>query len=138
MGNWTSNWKTAAQISQNYVVGEDRLLSYGQRGNLPFRRLPDGSMLFDELAVATFFRPRGVMAPANANADPPATTLGVLGTVRLGERATSRPLDSEAPPASEPSRPIRHRKAQFGRFEQVRTESGTHANIALTERKATG
>lgn len=74
------NWMTGSEISRNYVVGEDRLLSYGQRGNLAFRRLPDGAILYEESDVARFFRKRHAGFAMSASSAPT-----VLGAIRLGE-----------------------------------------------------
>src|SRR4051794_18961349 len=93
------NWMTADEIARNYVVGEERLLSYGQRGNLAFRRCEGGAILYDELGVARFFRKRhgrvGVIGTTfgAAGGGAGATSIGVLGTTRLGEeppRSTRR------------------------------------------------
>src|SRR3954465_8648973 len=97
----SSNWMTADEIARNYVVGEERLLSYGQRGNLAFRRCPDGAILYDESDVARFFRKRharfglgmggsSVIGAISNDARNDArhgarTGFGVLGSTRLGE-----------------------------------------------------
>jgi hypothetical protein len=74
-----ANWMTARQISKRFAVGEERLLDYSRRGNLPMRREPDGVTLFDESVVARFFRPR-----SGAMLQPNGKNLGVLGESRLG------------------------------------------------------
>lgn len=81
-----SQWMTAQEIAERYIVGEERLAMYSNRGNLAFRRAPDGQVLFEESTVALFFRPRvahvgSAHAGLGANA-----SLGVLGVSRLGER----------------------------------------------------
>jgi hypothetical protein len=77
-------WMTAAQIAERYAVGEDRLVAYGRRGNLPFCRTAEGTTLFDERTVARFFRPRGpALVAARASRGP---HLGLLGVVRLGDK----------------------------------------------------
>jgi hypothetical protein len=78
------NWMTAAQIAERYAVGEDRLVAYSRRGNLPFCRTDEGTTLFDERTVARFFRPRGpALVAAQAVRGP---HLGLLGVVRLGDK----------------------------------------------------
>lgn len=77
------NWMTGAEISRNYAVGEDRLLSYGQRGNLAFRRLAGGAILYDESDVARFFRKRH--AGFAMSACGAVSTANVVGLTRLGE-----------------------------------------------------
>lgn len=72
-----SQWWTAARISEQFAVGENRLLSFSQRGNLPSRRV-DGVWLFDIETVRNLFRPRD---PALAASLPPNS----LGHYRLGE-----------------------------------------------------
>jgi hypothetical protein len=75
-------WMTAEQIAAQYVVGEQRLLDYGRRGNLAMRRRADGRTLFDGEGVARFFRARGAeSAPASGVR---ARNLGVVGVARLG------------------------------------------------------
>ncbi|MGK3962614.1 hypothetical protein WMF38_00295 [Sorangium sp. So ce118] len=82
-----AEWMTAEQIAARYVVGEQRLLDYGKRGNLAMRRVADGRLLFDVDGVARFFRVRGAAA---AGAAPGAVNgaraqhLGVLGVATLG------------------------------------------------------
>lgn len=89
-------WMTAAQISERYAVGEDRLMAYGRRGNLPFCRTPEGTTLYDERAVARFFRPRGpALVVARAARGP---HLGLLGVMRLGDKP-SQGVPSPATPA---------------------------------------
>jgi hypothetical protein len=85
-------WMTAAQIAERYVVGEDRLIAYSHRGNLPFRRSDEGATLFDERAVARFFRPRGHGLVAARPARGPH--LGLLGVVKLGDKPTQNAAPS--------------------------------------------
>ncbi len=77
-------WMTAAQIAERYAVGEDRLIAYSRRGNLPFCRTAEGTTLFDERAVARFFRPRGPALVVARGA--PGPHMGLLGVVRLGDK----------------------------------------------------
>jgi hypothetical protein len=74
-------WMTAKQISARLIVGEQRLLEYGQRGNLAMYRMDDGSILFDADGASRYFRSRtaAVVRPSDAN-------LGVLGASRLADR----------------------------------------------------
>jgi hypothetical protein len=72
-----ANWTTASGISRNYSVGVERLLEYSRRGNLPMRKEPDGTLLFDEEIVRCFFRLR------SARAEAPVNNLGVLGQAHL-------------------------------------------------------
>jgi hypothetical protein len=80
-----ANWKTAADISTRYLVGEQRLLAYAERGNLPLFRRPDGVVLFDESVVALYFRPRSAATAANDQSAPSPNGLGIIGLSRLGE-----------------------------------------------------
>jgi hypothetical protein len=87
------SWMTAAEIAGRYLVGEARLLSYADRGNLPRRRLADGTTLFDERVVARFFKAkRGVITSMKI---PEGPHMGVLGVAKLGDRT-----DRAMPPAS--------------------------------------
>ncbi len=91
-----ANWMTAAEISARYVVGEQKLLAYAQRGNLPLMRQDGGATLFDESVVALYFRPRNAAA---AQALPPNVRgLGVLGVSRLGDPAPAQPSASPVTP----------------------------------------
>lgn len=84
-------WMTAQQISAQLIVGEQRLLEYGQRGNLAMYRMEDGSVLFDADGAARYFRSR----TAAALRTPEAHNMGVLGSSRLADRrAEQRPLVS--------------------------------------------
>ncbi len=76
-----ASWKTAHEIEASYLVNEGRLVAYGMRGNLSFRRMGDGEMLFDEAAVARLFRPRGEEGSAAMQG------FGVLGGLTLGRAA---------------------------------------------------
>ncbi|WP_437932552.1 hypothetical protein WMF37_25900 [Sorangium sp. So ce291] len=95
-----AEWMTAEQIAARYVVGEQRLLDYGERGNLAMRRVADGRVLFDVDGVARFFRVRGAAA---AGAAPGAVNgaraqhLGVLGVVTLG--GVAAPVATREAPA---------------------------------------
>lgn len=84
-------WMTAQQISARLIVGEQRLLEYGQRGNLAMYRMDDGSVLFDADGAARYFRSRNAAAPRI----PEGAHMGVLGTSRLADRrAEQRPVVS--------------------------------------------
>ncbi|KYF83916.1 hypothetical protein [Sorangium sp. So ce388] len=78
-----ATWMNAEQIAARYVVGEQRLLEYGKRGNLAMRRCADGRVLFDGEGVGRFFRVRGAEAQGPASGVQ-AQNLGVLGVARLG------------------------------------------------------
>ncbi|AUX23299.1 uncharacterized protein SOCEGT47_038220 [Sorangium cellulosum] len=93
-----AEWMTAEQVAVRYVVGEQRLLEYGQRGNLAMRRCADGRVLFHAEGVARFFRARGAAAPAAGNVAG-ARHLGVLGSARLGE-VMAAPMTPTGTPAS--------------------------------------
>lgn len=75
-------WMTAKQISDRLIVGEDRLLEYGKRGNLAMYRMDDGSILFDGEGATRYFRSRN----AAATSVPEMQNLGVLGSSRLADR----------------------------------------------------
>ncbi|XXY47176.1 hypothetical protein WME91_44950 [Sorangium sp. So ce269] len=79
-----AEWMTAEQVAVHYVVGEQRLREYGERGNLAMRRCADGRVLFDGEGAARFFRVRGAAALGAAPGGS-AKHLGVLGVARLGE-----------------------------------------------------
>ena len=79
-------WMTAKQISARLIVGEDRLLEYGKRGNLAMYRMEDGSILFDADGASRYFRSRNAAA-FNA---PEMQNLGVLGSSRLADRRAPR------------------------------------------------
>lgn len=84
-------WMTAQQISARLIVGEQRLLEYGQRGNLAMYRMDDGSVLFDADGASRYFRSRN----AAALRAPEGNNMGVLGKSRLADRrAEQRPLVS--------------------------------------------
>jgi hypothetical protein len=82
------NWMTAAAIARSYMVGEERLLAYGMRGNLAFQRTAGGEILFDERAVSRIFRPRG--AAVRSFPTPQGPSMGVLGLVRLGDKTSQQ------------------------------------------------
>ncbi|MCU0687049.1 MAG: hypothetical protein MUF34_33190 [Polyangiaceae bacterium] len=90
-------WMTAAQLADRYAVGEDRLIAYSRRGNLPFRQASGGDLVFDEAFVARFFRPRGpLLVVAQPSRGP---SLGLLGVARLGDKpiqSASNPFAAEA------------------------------------------
>lgn len=81
-----SDWKTAAEIAERYHVGEQTLLSYSQRGNLPFRRREDGALVFKETVATRFFRPRLTSEAGDAPASIAPSSLGgfALGSVLGG------------------------------------------------------
>lgn len=84
------NWMTASEISERFFVGEARLLSFSQRGNLPFRRTADDVLLFDGAIAARLFRPRqAAVITTRSNGGP---CLGVLGVSRLGDQASAPQL----------------------------------------------
>jgi hypothetical protein len=108
----TANWMTAAEISARYVVGEQRLLVYAHRGNLPLMRNPDGATLFDESVVARYFRPRNA-APVAA-VPPDVRGIAVVGVSRLGAPPrTDVPVNDGASTPRAP-RVERRRKARVG------------------------
>lgn len=81
------NWMTASEISQRFFVGKERLLSYSQRGNLPFRRTANDELLFDGTVVAQIFRPRQAsIVSARSHQGP---SLGVLGLSRIGDEPST-------------------------------------------------
>src|SRR5689334_18733066 len=101
------NWMTAEQISHEYLVGEARLLSYAERGNLAFRRSTTGAILYDESFVARFFRKRHAQLASVAGGAGSAATpgvIGVLGVTRLGEQLGRE----EENPRSMRRRAVRH------------------------------
>ena len=85
------NWMTASEISQRFFVGKARLLSYSQRGNLPFRRTADGEYLFDGTVVAQIFRPRQAGLISTPSHQGP--NLGVLGLSRIGDEPSAVALN---------------------------------------------
>ena len=93
-----TSWKTVTELSEDYLVGSDRLLGFARRGNLACRWLEDGTTLFDEAGVALLFRTR------HGN-----ESLGTLGLARLGDGTPSAaPATSRrhrARPQAEPSFP---------------------------------
>jgi hypothetical protein len=93
-------WLTAGEVTARYAVGERTLAAYSFRGNLPFRRDPDGTARFDARVVASLFRPR--------QGEPAG--LGVLGVARLGDPPPD--LDA-APPSSRRARRGSARSAQL-------------------------
>ncbi|EYF05032.1 hypothetical protein [Chondromyces apiculatus] len=85
-----ATWMNAAQIAVRYVVGEQRLLEYGERGNLAMRKCADGSVLFDADGVSRFFRVRGaeIAGAQGMVLGGRGQNLGVLGVAKLGGGAT--------------------------------------------------
>ena len=88
-------WKTAEELALTYVVGEERLLEYGRRGNLPMFCDQDGTMRFDELFVAKLFRT--LPGHAVSFAVPSGPNLGVLGVSRLGDNPSVNPASAAFP-----------------------------------------
>lgn len=73
-----SDWWSAKRISEQYVVGENRLMAFAARGNLPSVKDSDGRWLFDVEVVRSLFRCRdAAMAPE--------LRPGSLGAAVLGE-----------------------------------------------------
>jgi hypothetical protein len=107
----SSNWLTAREIAERYIVGEQRLTAYSLQGNLPLRRSDDGTVRYDESVVSCLFRPRHGASPG----------LGVLGVVRLGEP----PPDATAPPQS--SRRLRQISPNLTRVEWTCVEGQRQA-----------
>ena len=79
-------WKSADEIQRTYAVSAGALEAYGRRGNLSFRREPDGTFLYEEGGVARLFRAKGggLTVSAEASARP---GFGILGAARLGQPA---------------------------------------------------
>lgn len=69
-------WMTAPELSARYLVTSHRLEAFGLRGNLAFRRTDDGTLTFEDEAVARLFPRRGAEGDA---------ALGVLGRLVLGK-----------------------------------------------------
>ena len=112
------NWMTAQEIAERYMVGEERLLEYGRRGNLPFRRAEGGPTLFDQSAVARIFRPRsGSIATFAA---PRGAHLGVLGMHKLGDEVPKKD-ELVLPPLN--ARESRRRALRFA--ERTQASSGS-------------
>lgn len=82
--NTMPTWMTAREISARLIVGEERLLDYGQRGNLAMYRLDDGSLLFDMDGASRYFRARNAAELRASDQN-----LGVVGTSRLADRRSS-------------------------------------------------
>ncbi|MFT3765645.1 MAG: hypothetical protein QM820_09035 [Minicystis sp.] len=117
-----ANWMTVSEISARYIVGEQKLLAYARRGNMPMMRCEDGSILFDGSYAAQLFRPRSPEAAITA----PATgkpNMGVLGVSRLGEKAapqqTIAAQTTPLPTTPEPSvRRSHRRELRFSSWEE--------------------
>lgn len=109
----TPRWMTAAELSERYMVGEQTLLAYAARGDMPMFRTPAGTIHFDETRASRIFRPRAPAQDLQVAASDPRS-LGVLGMTRLGSPppASSRMLRSVQPVS-----PIRalHAPRQAGR-----------------------
>lgn len=90
-----TEWVSAAEIVELYVVSEATLLEYSARGNLPCSRgRRDGAaeegehaghdaVYFDLAHVARIFRPRSAVGAAQAPA--------VLGRIALGQKLVRVP-----------------------------------------------
>src|SRR6478672_1535819 len=78
------NWMTAIELTERYMVLEQRLGEYAARGNLPFRKT-DAGVLYDESVAKRFFRPRQGSAQRACVMAPQPQSMGVLGTTRLGD-----------------------------------------------------
>jgi hypothetical protein len=104
-----ARWKTAEELSQDYLVGSARLLAYSRRGNLPMLRGDDGAEQFDEEIVAQLFRRRETPDAASLG------NLGVVGEARLG--------NSTLPPA--PS--VRDARAHAARLSGFQVEGALTA-----------
>jgi hypothetical protein len=99
------NWMTAPAIARIYMVGEERLLAFGMRGNLAFQRTPGGEMLFDERAVSRIFRPRN--GAVRSFPVPKGPSMGVLGLARLGDKASQEATRPELGPREVRRRQLR-------------------------------
>ncbi len=74
-----ARWKSATELSELYLVGEQRLFAVSRRGNLPMLQVTPSETLYDEDFVARLF-PRRDQTPAGAS----GANWGVLGEARLG------------------------------------------------------
>lgn len=88
-------WKTADELARTYVVGEQRLLEYSRRGNLPMRSDEHGTAHFDERFVAKFFRTQPGLAVSFTA--PTGPCLGVLGLSRIGDEPLVGPASATFP-----------------------------------------
>jgi hypothetical protein len=117
-----ANWMTTAEISARYIVGEQKLLAYAHRGNMPMFRGPDGIVLFDESFAAQLFRPRDPAAAVAVTAPSGKPNLGILGVMRMGDQpdAAAAPASMRVPvPVASPQEPTlslrqAHRRALRG------------------------
>lgn len=74
-----ARWKSATELSELYLVGEQRLLAVSRRGNLPMLAVSATEFLYDEDFVARLFPRRDQAMQGASGAD-----WGVLGEARLG------------------------------------------------------
>jgi hypothetical protein len=84
-----SVWRSAGEIERAFFVSADTLAAYGRRGNLSFRRDPNGAILYEEAAVARLFRSRSGMMSVSAEAAA-KPGFGILGATYLGHRPTTQ------------------------------------------------
>ena len=83
-----ARWRSADELCERYLVGEQRLLAFSRRGNLPMLSQNGQLPLFDEDIVARLFRRRDESdAPAHEGG------WGTLGSARLGANAVSASAD---------------------------------------------
>ncbi len=106
-----ANWMTVAEISARYVVGEQKLLAFAARGNMPMLRGEDGIIRFDEHHARMLFRPRDPAAAIPVADTSGKPNLGVLGAARLGERAAARPAAPSMVVPASPSVRQAHRRS---------------------------
>ncbi|MFZ5893394.1 MAG: hypothetical protein ACOY0T_20200 [Myxococcota bacterium] len=84
-----ARWRSAVELCERYLVGEQRLLAFSRRGNLPMLQVAGEIALFDEDIVARLFRRRDdAGAPASQGG------WGIIGSARLGANDVS-PVASE-------------------------------------------
>jgi hypothetical protein len=112
-----ANWMTAVEISARYIVGEQKLLAFAARGNMPMLRGEDGIIRFDAHHAAMLFRPRDPAAALPIAVDTSGKpNLGILGVTRLGEaRLGEARLGEQAAPKPAPASPSMrqaHRRAR--------------------------
>lgn len=100
-----ARWKSATELCELYLVGEQRLHAVSRRGNLPMRELSPTEFLYDEDFVARLF-PRRDQAATGAS----GANLGVLGEARLGVT----PLDPNSSQRAERARAARQNEARPG------------------------
>jgi hypothetical protein len=78
-----ARWRSADELCERYLVGEQRLLAFSRRGNLPMLQESGQIALFDEDIVARLFRRRDE-EPASSEGG-----WGSLGSARLGFKDAS-------------------------------------------------